>query len=66
MMVQWFLRLSVHTAERFSKQPLATARDVIALEQDLEELLGRRVEVLTDGGLNPYLPERILTEAQAL
>ena len=32
-----------------------TLLDVIALEQDLEELLGRSVEVLTDAGLSPYL-----------
>ena len=47
-------------------EPGRSLLDVIALEQDLEELLGRRVEVLTDGGLSPYLQERILTEARAL
>lgn len=40
--------------------------DVIALEQELEELLGRRVEILTVGGLSPYLEQRILAEAAAL
>jgi predicted nucleotidyltransferase len=39
---------------------------VIALEQDLEELLGRSVEVLTDAGLSPYLQQRILIEAAVL
>jgi predicted nucleotidyltransferase len=43
-----------------------TLLDVIALEQDLEELLGRSVEVLTDAGLSPYLQQRILIEAAAL
>jgi len=43
-----------------------TLLDVIALEQDLEELLGRSVEVLTDAGLSPYLQQRILIEAVAL
>ena len=43
-----------------------TLLDVIALEQDLEQLLGRRVEVLTDGGLSPYLRQRILAEAAQL
>jgi uncharacterized protein len=43
-----------------------TLLDVIALEQDLEQLLGRRVEVLTDGGLSPYLRQRILAEAAPL
>ena len=40
--------------------------DVIALEQDLEALLGRPVDVQTDGGLSPYLQKRILAEAAAL
>jgi predicted nucleotidyltransferase len=43
-----------------------TLLDVIALEQDLEELLGQRVDVLTDGGLSPYLRQQILAEAAAL
>jgi len=32
-------------------EPGRTLLDVIALEQDLQQLLGRNVEVLTDGGL---------------
>ena len=40
--------------------------DIIGLEQELEELLGRRVEVLTAGGLSPYLEQRILAEATRL
>jgi len=47
-------------------EPGRTLLDLIALEQDLEELLGRPVEVLTDRGLSPYLQERILAEAAAL
>ena len=47
-------------------EPGRTLLDVIALEQDLEQLLGRRVEVLTDGGLSPYLRQRILAEAAPL
>jgi len=43
-----------------------TLLDVIALEQNLEELLGRSVEVLTDAGLSHYLQQRILIEAAAL
>jgi predicted nucleotidyltransferase len=30
---------------------------------DLEELLGRPVEVVTERGLNPYLRDRVLREA---
>jgi predicted nucleotidyltransferase len=40
--------------------------DLIELEQDLSEMLGRPVEVLTDRGLNPHLQEQILAEARAL
>ncbi len=30
---------------------------------DLEETLGRRVEIVTDRGLNPYLRDQVLREA---
>jgi len=43
-----------------------TLLDVIGLEQELQELLGRRVEVLTEKGLSPYLQQRILAEATSL
>lgn len=36
------------------------------LLMDLEELLGRRVDIVTDGGLHPYLRDKILHEAVAL
>jgi uncharacterized protein len=47
-------------------EPGRTLLDVIALEQDLHDLLGRKVEVLTDGGLSPYLQQEILSEAASL
>jgi predicted nucleotidyltransferase len=40
--------------------------DVIALEQDLQQLLGRKVKVLTEGGLSPHLQQRILADAASL
>lgn len=40
--------------------------DVIDLSHELEELLQRRVDVLTEGGLSPYLRDRIYAEAVAL
>jgi predicted nucleotidyltransferase len=36
------------------------------LIDDLEELLGRKVDVLTDGGISPYLREQIYREAVPL
>ena len=47
-------------------EPGRSLLDVIGLEQELEQLLGRRVEVLTVGGLSPYLEQRILAEAARL
>ena len=47
-------------------EPGRTLLDVIALEQDLQSLLGLHVAVLTEGGLSPYLQQRILAEASAL
>ena len=47
-------------------EPGRSLLDVIGFEQDLGQLLERRVEVLTDGGLSPYLQQRILEEAAFL
>lgn len=40
--------------------------DLIALSNELEDRLGVEVDVVTEGGLSPYLRERILAEAVAL
>jgi uncharacterized protein len=40
--------------------------DLIALGDELEDALGLEVDVVTEGGLSPYLRERILAEAVAL
>jgi uncharacterized protein len=37
--------------------------DLVALSDELEEALGVEVDVLTEGGLSPYLRDRILAEA---
>ena len=37
--------------------------DLVGFWQDLQELLGCRVDVITDGGISPYLRERIYAEA---
>lgn len=43
-----------------------TFLDLVAFWQDLEELLGRKVDVVTEGGLSPYLRDRIHAEARPL
>lgn len=40
--------------------------DLIELGQELESILHRKVDILTDEGLSPYLRQRILDEAVTL
>jgi predicted nucleotidyltransferase len=40
--------------------------DLVGLWQDLEELLGVKVDLLTDGGVNRHLRKRIYEEARPL
>jgi len=40
--------------------------DLVGLWQDLEALLGCKVDVLADGGISPYLRDRIYAEATPL
>lgn len=40
--------------------------DLIELSQELEAFLARKVDILTDEGLSPYLEERIHAEAISL
>jgi predicted nucleotidyltransferase len=47
-------------------EPGRTLVDLVGLEQDLTEMLGRVVDVVTDAGLSPHLRDRILAEAVAL
>jgi hypothetical protein len=37
--------------------------DIVAIKQDLEDLLGCRVHVVTEAAVCPYLRERVLQEA---
>jgi len=37
--------------------------DIIAMKQDLEDLLNRKVDVVTEAALSPYLREEILHQA---
>jgi len=40
--------------------------DLIGFWQDVEEFFGCKVDVVTDGGLSPYLKDRIYAEAVPL
>lgn len=47
-------------------EPGRSLFDLIGIKQDLEHLLGCKVDVITEDGISPYLRERILQEAVAL
>ena len=40
--------------------------DFVGLWQELEDLLGQKVDLVSEGGISPYLREQILSEAIAL
>ncbi|MGE0822939.1 MAG: nucleotidyltransferase family protein [Candidatus Binatia bacterium] len=48
------------------KGPRTSSWFPAGLVLDLEELLGRRVEIVTEKALNPYLREQVLREAVPL
>ena len=37
--------------------------DLVAIKQDLEDLLGRAVDVVTEAGVSPYIREAVLRDA---
>ena len=47
-------------------EPGRSLLDHIALAQDLKDLLGREVDVVTEGGLHWYIRDRICREAVPL
>jgi predicted nucleotidyltransferase len=40
-----------------------TLLDLIAIKQDLEDLLQREVDVVTEAAISPYMKEQVLKEA---
>ena len=40
--------------------------DIVAIKQDLEALLGRKVDVVTERAVSPYIRESVLREAATL
>jgi uncharacterized protein len=47
-------------------KPESGLLDLISLWQDLEDLLDHKVDVITEGGISPYLRDRIYAEAVPL
>ncbi|MGH8065204.1 MAG: nucleotidyltransferase family protein [Candidatus Entotheonellia bacterium] len=40
--------------------------DIVAIKQDLEDLLGCEVDVVTEAAISPYIREEVLSEAVSL
>jgi predicted nucleotidyltransferase len=47
-------------------EPGRSLIDLVGLWQDLEDLLGTHVDVLSEGGVSPFLRERIYADAMPL
>ena len=46
--------------------PNQSLLDLIAIRQDLEDLLGCKVDVVTEASLSPYFRDQVLNEAVSL
>lgn len=44
-------------------EPESDLLDMVAIKQDLEDLLGCQVHVVTEAAVSPYLREKVLQEA---
>jgi len=47
-------------------EPRSTLLDIVAIKQDLEDMLGCRVDVVTELALSPYIRKEVLKEAKVL
>ena len=47
-------------------EPNRSLLDIIALKYDIEDLTGRKVDVVTPAGISPYLVKQIMKEAVPL
>ena len=47
-------------------QPGRSLLDLVAIKQDLEDLLGLRVDVVTERSISPYMRDAVFKEAVAL
>jgi uncharacterized protein len=47
-------------------EPNRSLLDIISLKYDIEDLTGRKVDVVTTKGISPYLAEQIIKEAVSL
>ena len=46
--------------------PGRSVLDIVAIKQDLEDLMGCEVDVVTEAAISPYIREQVLKEAISL
>ncbi len=46
-----------------SMEPGSSLLDIIAIKQDLEDFLERKVDVVTENSISPYIRDQVLKEA---
>jgi predicted nucleotidyltransferase len=44
-------------------EPGQSLLDIVAIKQDMEELLGCKVDVVTEAAISPHLRDKVLHEA---
>ena len=44
----------------------ASLLDIVAIKQDIEDLLGIRVDLVTEAAISPYIRDKVLGEAVTL
>ncbi len=44
-------------------EPGSSLLDIISIKQDLEDLLGKKVDVVTENSISPYMKDEILKDA---
>jgi len=47
-------------------EPGRSLLDIVALKQDLEDLLGCAIDVVTEDAVSPYIRDQVLKEAVSL
>ena len=47
-------------------EPVRSLLEIVAIKQDLEDLLGCSVDVVTEAAVSPYIREQVLSEAVRL
>ncbi|MBC8414490.1 MAG: nucleotidyltransferase family protein [Nitrospira sp.] len=47
-------------------EPGASLLDIIAIKQDIEELLDLHVDVVTESSISPYIRDKVIKEAVSL